>query len=231
MVRVTTSPAAGCGTASSRISKCSRRGAPSGRCFSTIERRSAEFWLIGGSMRLVGDARYCASRRVTSIFVRAFPNFAAGLVCVALPSWFGSEFPTCAAPTLPAPSPSPSVRRCSADGDPRSDGHDRDADAAVGRDRGKLAGLRSAVSMGFAALNPSYGTTRHRCHRRKGERSEPIVHAASLRSTSRPVTRPSRRRISASLAWLCGTVATGSAGNVPVCASATSSRSSFGLPT
>ena len=53
-------------------------------------------------MRLVGDARYCASRRATSIFVRALPNFAAGLVCVALQSWFGSEFPTCAAPTLPA---------------------------------------------------------------------------------------------------------------------------------
>ena len=54
-------------------------------------------------MRLVGDARYCASRRVTSIFVRALPNFAADLVCVPLQSWFGSEFPTCAAPTLPAP--------------------------------------------------------------------------------------------------------------------------------
>ena len=55
--------------------------------------------------------------------------------------------------------------------------------------------------------------------------------AASARSTRRPVTLPSRSRISASLAWLCGTVATGSAGSVPSCASFTSSRSSFGLPT
>src|SRR5580704_9141624 len=55
--------------------------------------------------------------------------------------------------------------------------------------------------------------------------------AASARSTSRPVTLPSFRRISAAYASRCGTVATGNAGNVPSCASFTSSRSSLGLPT
>src|SRR6185437_4523766 len=56
-------------------------------------------------------------------------------------------------------------------------------------------------------------------------------HAAADLSTSRPVTLPSRNRISASLAWLCGTVATGRACSEPSCESWMSSRNSLGLPT
>jgi len=55
--------------------------------------------------------------------------------------------------------------------------------------------------------------------------------AAAARSTTRPLTLPSRSRISASFASDCGTVLTGSACSVPSCASCTSSRSSFGSPT
>ena len=61
--------------------------------------------------------------------------------------------------------------------------------------------------------------------------AQPSYQAASDRSTSRPVTLPSRSRISASFASLCGTVATGNAGSVPSCANCISSRSSFGFPT
>ncbi len=50
-------------------------------------------------------------------------------------------------------------------------------------------------------------------------------------STTRPVTRPSRSRISASLACRCGISVTGVFSSPPPCASATSARSSFGLPT
>src|SRR5258708_15410066 len=50
IVRVTTSPAAGLGMASSRNSKSSRRGLPDGRRFSTTERRLGGFLLISGSV-------------------------------------------------------------------------------------------------------------------------------------------------------------------------------------
>src|ERR1700677_4983238 len=56
-------------------------------------------------------------------------------------------------------------------------------------------------------------------------------HAASAFSTRRPVTLPSRNRISASFAWLCGTISTGNACSDPSWARLISSRSSFGFPT
>ena len=62
-------------------------------------------------------------------------------------------------------------------------------------------------------------------------RSFSVLADYAARSTTRPVTLPSRSRINAALASGIGTVEVAIGCSLPVCASATSSRSSLGLPT
>ncbi len=196
MVRVTTSPAAGCGTASSRIAKSSRLGGPSGRRFSTTERQIDAFWLIAGSMIVTAmrDIAPCGrARRFRYGACRSSPDTQRVLHCRGAPDR-SSHDASVQCYSLRHHN-RPPVRCHSADCDRRRDQHAHEPHADVDR-----TGIVDRQ-------------------------------AASERSTRRPVTLPSRSRISASLAWLCGTVATGSAGRVPSCASFTSSRSSFGLPT